>query len=397
VSFRGARGAIDRPFVRAGDDITLSAPCEPTALPSAKAASVVIVPKLPSPTPVVLSAKSVPEGLQAKVPPMNFAGPVAIAVTSSAVKPEQLSGLATTSCRNFQLSGLFACIDELFANDGAPCAPNPPIHPDFAAVTALPSQNNFRKMCTKNTPDKAPPLCGGHTTDPDSINYTLDVSGNVLLNMDWHDIIHGIARNPNSPRQLQGSVDATPPNIGAGVSIPSERFLESFNKFGVTFAPPPTFRPGALPGVTPSPGTVTLWGTADKDESVLRIDRRKLWNLACGTDPKQQQACEQPSDCPAGISCASTSVGYFACDDKGGRVGLPCTRKQDCAGGTCSRPYCYNLSNGQKTSTRCVTDADCSSGEECGLGLFNLSSKLNQSGIGTIPRDKYDGIAGPYK
>ncbi len=378
--------------MRAGDAIILSAPCEPTPLPGAKDAQVSIVSKVSGTIVQAVTVTDVSGGLRATVAAMSFAGPVAIAVTSAAVPHEQLSGLATTPCRKFQLNGLFACIDELFANDG-PCASNPPIHPDFTAVTALPGQNEFHKMCIKD--DGTPPPCRGKPTDQSAVSYTLDAEGNVLLNMSWRDIIHG---NPHKPRRrVQGSVA---PSIGAGIKVPSGGFLESFNEYGVSFSLPPTFLPGVPAGATPTPGAVSLWGTADQDYSILRIDRRRLWSKTCSGGSNATQACEDASDCPGGSCTSPSPAGYFACSgavSDPSRAGRPCTRTKDCAGGQCTvlaQVVCYDASGVQ--TNKCTTNADCGSGQQCGLGLFNLTT-MGMNGIRTIQRSDYYGEAGPYE
>ena len=176
--------------------------------------------------------------------------------------------------------------------------------------------------------------------------------------------------------------------------------------------PEPTAPPGqtVTPGQTgtPTPKEVAFYGTADRDESVLRIARRKLWDYACDAGLHKGQACEpqplgQPQDCPENpptdptATCAKqSSASYFACD-QGQRDKRPCTRPQHCPGGACRRLtqlYCSTLSGGQ-TAKPCSTDSDCDPGQDCGLWLFNLSRKL-VNGIGTIPRDKYHGKAHHY-
>jgi hypothetical protein len=419
VPFRGARGTIDRPFVRAGDDITLTAACGSKPLPDAKDARVTIVSKLSSQSPLELSPKNVPGGLQFKVPPTfgsagGFAGPVALAVTSAVEPPAQapLSELAAKRCRDFQRDDLFVCVDELFTSDGGACGTDP--HPDFAAVTALPTQNDFQKMCTPKDND-LDPRCTGAAGDRYPVSYTLDTSGNVLLNISWGKILAKPGSNQLSRRSVQGSVlEAVLNNTGPSIDIPSEAFLDSFNTVGLSFSPKPLFRPGvppeptvtagqrvapgrtatAGPAATPTPKEVAFYGRADQNESVLRIARRKLWDHACSVPvPTPVQACEQSSDCPGGAACAATSARYFVCN-QGGRDKLPCTRPQDCPGGICSHAYCVNQSPG-RTPTPCTTDHDCG-GQECGPGLFNLRGNLN-NGIGTIPRDQYRGQAGRFE
>jgi hypothetical protein len=410
VRYCGARGTIDRPFVRAGDDVTLTAkpPCGPLPFPTPPArVAVTVVAKSPAQGSWSVDTAASDSELKFRIPKnkLNFAGPVAIAVTSGPPPPDAtpLARLAQTRCRDFQRSDLLVCIDQLFTGDciQTPCGAD--IHAEFSAVTVLPPQNDFKQMCTRDNGQE--PRCSGAPGDRHSVTYTLDASGNVLLNMSWGNILRVKSGNQKDRRQVQGSViEKALNNIGPSVSIPSEAFLDSFNTSGVRFDPKPLFLPGVPPTLTtpsapsltpgqtatPTPKEVGFWGRADENESVLRIARRKLWDHACSAGPNAGQACEQSSDCPGGAACAAISARYFACS----QGGLPCTRPRDCPAGTCSQAYCANQSPGQ-TPTPCATDRDCS-GHECGLGLFNLRGNLN-NGIGTIPRGKYHGKAGPYE
>ena len=433
VRFRGWRGTVDRPFVRAGDSLTLRPACGSDALPPAVNARVTIVAKSPVGGSVLIEhPKDVPGGLTFKVPrmefagpagPVEFAGPVAIAVTA-AVDPPPLSDLAGKSCRAFNRRDVFVCIDELFASDGTPCSYE--IQPVIAAVTALPTKNEFKKLCTRD--DKLDPLCDWPPAPSRKVTYTLDTSGNVLLNMSWGSILKD---KPNSDgqkdrRYVQGAVLATfLDGVSSPIDVPSAAFLDSFNAEGVSFDPKPLFLPGVVPEPTATPGQtampgapltatpreVALYGTADRDESVLRIARRKLWKYACDGGPHTGQACEphpvdQPDrqDCPAAVppsgpppTCKEQpSASYFACVN-GERTMRPCTRPHHCPGGQCtklSELYCGGLSAGP-TAKPCTKDSDCDLGHGCGPSLFNLSGKLN-NGIGTFPRDTYRAEARHY-
>jgi hypothetical protein len=382
---------------------------------------VTIIAKSPATGSLPIDAMAGPgSGLEFQVPEkqLNFAGPVALAVTSAVEPPGEppLSDLAAKRCRDLQRSDLFVCIDELFTSDGGSCGTD--VDPVFAAITALPTQNDFKKMCVKDNGED--PRCNGAAEPSYAITYTLDTSGNVLLSMHWGNILR---QKPGSNQEkdrrwVEGSVLEAFLSSGSPIEIPGAAFLESFNPVGVSFSPKPIFLPGVLPepsatsgqatasGQTPTPGQpatptpkeVAFYGTADKDTSVLRIARRKLWNYACSVPLNAGQACdpEQPSDCPAGTCVSQPSASYFACD-QGLRDKLPCTRPQHCPKGQCLRVtqlHCFNLSGGQTTKP-CTTDSNCGPGEECGLWLFNLSSKL-RNGIGTFPRDKYHARAHHY-
>jgi hypothetical protein len=423
VVFRGARGAIDRPFIQAGEDISLSPACGSQPFPTPPAhVTVTIIAKSPATGSVQIDAMAGPGSeLKFQVPKkqLDFAGPVALAVTSAVAPPGQptpLPDLAAKRCRDFQRSDLFVCIDELFTSDGGSCGTD--ADPVFAAVTALPAQkNDFRKMCVKDSGED--PRCNGAAEPSYAVYYTLDTSGNVLLSMSWGNILRqkGGGNKEKDRRWVQGSVLERFLSSGSPIEIPSEAFLDSFNPVGTSFSPKPIFLPGVLPeptpvsgqataaGVqtptleqpaTPTPKEVAFYGTADKDTSVLRIARRKLWSNACSGPINAGQACEQPSDCPGGTCVSQPPASYFACH-QGLRDKLPCTRPQHCPQGQCLRVtqlYCSDLS-GKQTLTPCTTDSNCGPGQDCGLWLFNLSSKL-KNGIGMIPRDKYHARAGHY-
>jgi hypothetical protein len=236
----------------------------------------------------------------------TLTGPATVVVTGStpAALPCQL---ATQSCA--AQSGLTACIDDFFANDGT-CGRAAP-EGTFNHFTALPPPNDFQADCWDTSPPCA--LSG----DPD-FRVTTDRDGNVLMPMDWRGILVKQNQVP-VPRLLRATL--APP---LSLQIPGKSFVASYTPEGGLL--PPIFEPQADPSA-PS-GIATLFGSADAPYTVLRLARRSATFQQCSDGTNAGLPCNDANDCPGG-SCAATVC--FA----GGRAGLPCNGDALCPGGEC--------------------------------------------------------------
>jgi hypothetical protein len=106
---------------------------------------------------------------------VTLAGPVAIAVTAVGEPPA--CGLAIDSCS--AQSGLIACVDQLYANDGS-CGTSVP-HGQFTSFTALPPPNDYQADCFTSDP----PCTGTGAT----VRAALDAAGNVLIPVGWGGVL----------------------------------------------------------------------------------------------------------------------------------------------------------------------------------------------------------------
>ena len=237
----------------------------------------------------------------------TLSGPMAIGVTRTT--DPLPCGLASTTCAG--VSGLIACIDDLFAPDGT-CLPS--THPVFPHFTALPTPNAFDADCFRDSPPCNP-------TAPE-IRLAVDAAGNLLIPVNWQAILLSQANVP-VPRLLRASFK--PP---LAIPVPGAASVGSFTPEGAKL--PPIFEPQADPGA-PS-GVLTLLGSADTSYSVLRI-ARKAGTCAGGQTP-----------------------------------GAPCVLDFDCAGGTCPT-ICVG---GTNPGTVCATDGTCGPGGRCGA-LFDFA------------------------
>ena len=250
---------------------------------------------------------------------ITLSGPMRVAVTT--IGTPLPCGLASAGCS--AQSGLLACADDLFRDDGT-CGATP--HEVFPQLTALPPPNDYQALCT----DPSPPCTGL----ADSFRFAVDVAGNILMPMDWRGILVQRDAVPVA-RLLRGS---TPIEAFEGRGIPirivDPASLASYAPNGIKL---PTIFDPQLDAT--SPDTVTLFGSADGSETVLRIARH---------------------------------VGPQAQCDGGSAGGLPCTSETDCPGGGCGAPRCVA---GPSADTLCEHDSQCP-GSECGPGLFDFSTRL---------------------
>jgi hypothetical protein len=250
---------------------------------------------------------------------VTLAGPVAIAVTPVGEPPA--CGLATAPCS--AQSGLIACVDQLYANDGA-CGTSVP-HGQFTSFTALPPPNDYQADCFTNDP----PCTGTATT----VKAALDAAGNVLIPVGWGGVLVRDGSVP-VPRLIRTRIASPLP-----FDVPDQVFLNSFTPEGGLL--PPILEPQLDPTVA-APNVATFFGSVDAPYTTIRIARR------FGT-------------------CAG-----------GDRDGLACTTSVDCKGGLC-QTSCVDA-----PATACADDSGCPSGA-CGR-LFDLSALAPNGGPIVLPR-----------
>lgn len=348
TEFRGTRGSLDRPFAGAGDvvSVQVNPACTGSGMPgleaTASAHAVVVAFRPPAPTApgtvVVLSSRctDLPVALDAcgviapgtrccqrvsaadddpaplspgldvverdgrrrlrfRFPDTDasvagpndargLTGPAAVAVVPRADGAAFASALRladrTGTCAD--VLGAVACVDTLFANDGT-CAPTQP-DATFSHFTALPPSNSFASVCTGS------PSCRGGAAE---VRFTTDAAGNVLVPMDWEDLLVG-DRGVAVPLLLRvsASVPATT-SAPESLRIPDRRLLASFDVRGARLSP--IFDPRVD---TADASRLVLFGTADAARSVLRIGRN-----ACGGGTASGTPCTDDGDCPGG-ACA---------------------------------------------------------------------------------------------
>ena len=373
-SFSSTLGVTDRPYARPGDrlEIHLDPVCDAAspgfgATPAGDVVTIVYTPPAGGPRNVVLvasdcaaveparaSCEALPEvatatcipatdpgalelvtnggheSLRFRVPDTDalfppagddrtFTGPASIAV--SAVGQPVPCGLASGTCAG--QSNVIACIDKLFVTDGG-CG----VVPDatFPHFTMLPKPNVYREVCTSPNPP-----CTGLT---DELRFTVDSAGNVLIPMDWRGVLVNHNAVPVARLMRTSSTVEAFEGGGAPMVVPGPSFLASFSPEGRKIAP--VFDPQSDPT---SASSVTLFGSADAPETVLRIARRSSAFLRCA----------------GGIN-----------------TGLPCNDAVDCPSGTCGQATCVG---GANAGLSCASDVACPGGE-CGPGLFDFSTRL---------------------
>ena len=336
-----------------------------------------------------LVVASVPGATQVgfQFPEIEAAGPLTIAVTPDGQQaPAELGGRSCAEVLGSeQRTPLLGCIDSLapVATQASALSVSPPC----PELVALPQSNDYREVCGRDV--GLAPKCGATAS---AVRFTVCTNGDVSMPVTWSNILR-VTGGSYDTRQLLGSSSVSAfasPN--APIRIPSSQFLQSVTNIGTGFTPAPQFHP------FPSsfrPNEVTVFGTADKGDSVLYFRRRLLWGYACAGGTNANQACE-PSpqedvgqvDCPdtsgAAGPCTSRTPAYFTCS-AGLRQGMPCTRPGHCPGGSCVAGSVCVGGQGAATSTPCQTDADCGTGQECGLGLFEFRQRL-ANGLGVLPR-----------
>ncbi len=214
---------------------------------------------------------------------VTLAGPAKIAISApGAALP---CGLATQSCST--QSGLLACIDDYYANDGK-CGTGTALA-TFPGFTALPPPNDYQGDCF----DDSPP-CTANATE---VRAALDKDGNLLTPFQWGGILVRDAGVP-VPRLLQSRIKSPVP-----FTLDDAIYIGSYTPEGGLL--PPIFEPQRDPTVM-DPSTVSLFGSADAPYTILRFARHQG---NCSGGGRDTLACSNDSDCPGG-SCASTGSNF---------------------------------------------------------------------------------------
>jgi len=249
----------------------------------------------------------------------SLSGPTVIAVTP---KTDPLPcQLATETCS--AQSGLLACVDELYVNDGA-CGTTAR-NAVFASFTALPTPNVFSSACFRDSPP-----C---TATASEVRAAIDGDGNLLLPMVWQGVLTSDQGLP-VPRLIRTRLKSPLP-----MQIPDQVFLDSYSPEGGEL--PPILEPQLDPTIA-DPDIVTVFGSVDAPYTTIRVARRH-----------------------------GTCVG-------GDRAGLRCARDLDCKGGSCA-DSCVD-----DPSILCPNGNECPSGA-CGE-LFDLSALVATGGPLFVPR-----------
>ena len=203
----------------------------------------------------------------------TLAGPVAIAVTAASAAPA--CGLATGSCAT--QSGVIACVDELYANDGA-CGTTA-LDRRFPHFTALPPPNDFQADCFREDPP-----C---TATAVSTRAAVDSAGNLLLPMGWGGVLVRDGDVP-VPRLIRARIGAPLP-----IAVPGQVFLHSFTPEGGLL--PPILEPQLDPTAA-APDVVTFFGSVDAPYTIIQrrqpprhVRRRRRGRRALHDRPRLQR------------------------------------------------------------------------------------------------------------
>ncbi len=213
---------------------------------------------------------------------ITLAGPVRLAV--SAPGTALPCGLATQPCS--AQSGLFACIDNYYANDGN-CGTGTALA-TFPSFTALPPPNDYKSLCFEDAP------CNASAT---AIRTALDADGNVLTPFGWTGVLVRDAGVP-VPRLLQSRLRSPLP-----FTLDDPIYIGSYTPEGGEL--PAIFEPQHDPNVNVN-NMVSLFGSADAPYTVLRFARRQG---TCSGGGRNTLACSNDTDCPGG-GCAITGQNF---------------------------------------------------------------------------------------
>jgi len=275
---------------------------------------------------------------------LSFSGPATIAVKDSSVAPGGQAAaceLVTQKCAASSGSvGLVACIDDFFANDGA-CG-TALAQGTFNHFTALPPANDYQAACF----DEIGP-CNPGSNPP--LRLTTDAEGNVLIPMDWRGILVQQNQIP-VPRLMRTTIDVP----ALPLKIPGKSFVASYTPEGGLL--PPIFEPQFVAQAVS--GALTLFGSADAPYTVLRLARRSETFQECTGGANDAGPCNEAEDCPGACSNdASQSCTVDADCGSGNTCGVP---------GTCGPTVCSN-----NAAVACNHDAQCAGGG-CGPQLFDV-------------------------
>jgi Tol biopolymer transport system component len=240
----------------------------------------------------------------------TLSGPAAIVVTRSS--DPLPCAVATSDCAS--QSGLLACIDRFFANDGA-CGRAIP-EATFPHFTALPPPNDYQADCFA---DSLP--CTALAAE---VRVAADPDGNILMPVDWRGVL--VQSMSPVPRLLQSVTGGPVP-----LNVPHRNFVGSYTPEGGRL--PPIFEP-QVDLDNPDPDRLKLFGSTDAPYTVLRLARR---HGTCASGPLGGDRCSTSADC-AGRACVQSCLGD---------PGIFCTDDAECgANGPCAANFA-NLSSVQ--------------------------------------------------
>ena len=249
----------------------------------------------------------------------TLTGPAAIAI-SNAGDPLPC-GLATVPCSG--QSGLRACIDSLYANDGN-CGTAVPAA-TFSHFIALPPPNDYHLDCFQESPPCNVAVNG-------ELRVAADADDNLLLPINWQAIL--VPGSIPVPRLLRARIRSPLP-----LAVPDQLFLGSYTPEGGKL--PPIFEPQTDPTAV-LPDVVTLFGSVDAPYTVLRLAHH---HGTCSGGANDGQRCAALADCPGGL-CETSCVNAPA--------------------------------------TLCSSDSDCGANGPCGA-LFDVTPLLSEGPI-VLPR-----------
>jgi len=294
----------------------------------------------------------------------TLAGPAKIAVTP--IWANLPCDLASVRCADSN-DPLSACIDELYAPDGACLNDRTHIDPTFGSFTGLPKLNVFGDLVNKPK-----------TTE---VRFTTDAAGNLLIPGDWKDVLVRDASGTPYPVMVRGQFPLQIP-------LPSASPVSAWAQNGIRV--PPVFTPEKDPT---DQNHLTLFGTVDAPRGVHRLARRLPINSLC-TDANgvQGDSCLTSADCPIGQNCVPVELAqYRQCSAGSPNQGLSCLVAADCLPGSCGPTTCRT---GPFAGQACTTDVDCSGGE-CGPELFDESGNyVDNIGPIIIPANTYTAQVG---
>src|SRR5262249_7286439 len=125
--------------------------------------------------------------------------------------------------------------------------------------------------------------------------------------------------------RASSSVDA---GISTGpIHVPGAEFLNSFTLEGAPL--PPIFVPQLDPQAQ---NEVTLFGSSDTPQSVLRLARKSPIAHACVGGATAGRPCTIDDECQPGGSCAQATC------LSGPAAGQPCGDESDCPSSECGQP-----------------------------------------------------------
>ncbi len=294
----------------------------------------------------------------------TLAGPAAIAVTAPGdALPCQL---ATNTCAS--QSGLIACVDDFFANDGA-CGTSVP-NATFAHFTALPPPNNYQADCFKDDPPCDINAFG-------ELRFAVDTAGNLLFPVGWQGVL--VPANVPVPRLLRTRVKSPLP-----FRVPDQVFIGSFTPEGGKL--PPIFEPQIDP--TADPDVVTLFGSTDAPYTILRFAKR---HGTCSANHSLR--CETLADCPGGtcdnscVGAPATTCGSSPSDPVCGSSG-PCGELFDFSSVTTAGPLVLPRTVAaicQETGAAC--SGDCGIDGPCVSYAFEAQPPVSLDSLGTQTSD----------